>query len=1142
MGEYCDCPLAGQIEVPYAGNKKGEIAIVGESPGNNELRHGQPFIDDAGNMIKNCFRAAGLSWRKTRVLNAARCLVKTDELGDSEIREIMGCCRAKLEKALHALKPKAIIAVGGWSHYQVMKQKKVVKNVRGLWKWSEEFNCWVMTTYHPAYILRNRARKPILIEDLKLVADLQARDFEMQQDADDDLKWIEVNTIEPLLQKQRPFVISLDTETLGLDWKAEPPVILCYSIGIRTGRAATIRLFEECELEEALFTVIVKRIPEGRKKAIPTEAGVRKCANFKQKIKELIALCEDDQIKKIMQHGSFDVHYIREFVKYWTKHDLTFRGYTLDTQSGAHVLDENLFTMSSLETLQTHLTDFRNDYWRMFQDDYNKNDMLSVPTDKLVYYASGDADVTYRVGKSILQQLKKQPQLDNYYKQFVQPALNVLIEMEKNGIRIDKKALPSVKKEVAAEVADLQAQALALVPSDLLSRHQEARKKKKDNVKLTQGDFLKEVVFSKDGFGVATAGLKMTKSKSISLDKENRQILQERRLPKKAAKFIEIYERWQILHTMLTRYLTGFDKHIKSDGRIHTNYSLSKTVTGRSSSADPNMQNQPKRSKEAARIRRLLCAEDGWVLLAADESQCLTADTEIITIDGIKTLADVIKHHLPVLAVHDNRKLIFRDVKHGWSTGVKKVYRVLLDDGSFVDCTKLHKFLRYNGQYATLEELKVGDSLAHVHDRSEYYPTWRLGIQGYTTKANKISSVRKHRIVGEYLNKGPLLDNQIIHHKDEDKKNWTRSNLEVFADGSSHMKTCHAKGEKNANYGHRKGRIVTCPVCGKQIYRHPSQLQYVTCGKSCSNIYFPQRYASGSRGGDNNHKIKSISYLGKKETFQIEVDVDHNYVLANGLVSKNSELRWIAHIANEETMIRVYKQGIDIHKETGSILAGKDFKTLSEKEQKDIRQKAKAANFGGIYGISPMGYQRSAWLNYKVKLTEDQAKQHLSLLLDVKYPGLRRFHKRIVAECREKGYVTAPLGRRRRLPEIVSDDRKLRAEAERQAINSPVQNVSSDVVLLAASEISKELDPNEARILAFIHDELIFEVRDDPEIIMRYYKLIKRHMENPPLERFGVKMRVPLVANAKIGKNLADMEELTDDYYEKKRKGSVGTS
>jgi len=137
------------------------------------------------------------------------------------------------------------------------------------------------------------------------------------------------------------------------------------------------------------------------------------------------------------------------------------------------------------------------------------------------------------------------------------------------------------------------------------------------------------------------------------------------------------------------------------------------------------------------------------------------------------------------------------------------------------------------------------------------------------------------------------------------------------------------------------------------------------------------------------------------------------------------------------------------------------------------------------------------------------------------------YHKRMIEFCREFGYVESPLGRRRHLPEINAQNKMIRREAERMAVNQPIQSPSSDVVLMAGNEIiDKDIDPEEFKMVMFIHDELVFQVKDNSKV-EDYARLVKYEMENPQLERdFGFKMRVPLRAGVKVGKNAAEMKEL----------------
>jgi len=176
--------------------------------------------------------------------------------------------------------------------------------------------------------------------------------------------------------------------------------------------------------------------------------------------------------------------------------------------------------------------------------------------------------------------------------------------------------------------------------------------------------------------------------------------------------------------------------------------------------------------------------------------------------------------------------------------------------------------------------------------------------------------------------------------------------------------------------------------------------------------------------------------------------------------------------------------------------------------------------------MTASGFVRYAYLEYGLVLTEQQAQKYIDAYFR-KYQGLRPYHQRTIEFCRQNGYVESILGRRRRLPEINSSNDRDRMEAERQAVNHPIQSPSSDVVLMAGNElVDMDLNPEEFMLSMFIHDELVCLVREDADIMM-YAKAVQSVMENPPLYRdFGYRMSVPLVAEVKIGPNLAELKTL----------------
>jgi DNA polymerase-1 len=240
-----------------------------------------------------------------------------------------------------------------------------------------------------------------------------------------------------------------------------------------------------------------------------------------------------------------------------------------------------------------------------------------------------------------------------------------------------------------------------------------------------------------------------------------------------------------------------------------------------------------------------------------------------------------------------------------------------------------------------------------------------------------------------------------------------------------------------------------------------------------------------------------------------------------------AELRWCAHLSEDPEMMRVYQEGDDIHLLTAEAISGKSRKSMKADEKSKLRFQAKAINFGVIYLMSPFGFVNHAKLKFGLIIDESTATQWIKAFFDT-YKMVPDYHKRTIEFGREHGYVVSPFGRRRRLPELNESVDSIRRDAERQAVNHPIQHASSETVLLAAREIlrDEDLPKDEIRIVNVVHDELILEVVDDPEKIVHYAMRVKEIMEHPPLHEFGIDLKVPLQCDVKVGRNLAEMEEL----------------
>jgi DNA polymerase-1 len=247
------------------------------------------------------------------------------------------------------------------------------------------------------------------------------------------------------------------------------------------------------------------------------------------------------------------------------------------------------------------------------------------------------------------------------------------------------------------------------------------------------------------------------------------------------------------------------------------------------------------------------------------------------------------------------------------------------------------------------------------------------------------------------------------------------------------------------------------------------------------------------------------------------------------------ELRIAAFIAKERHMIALYQQGADIHLTTAMAVTG----LPAHKITKEIRKKVgKPVNFGFLYGMGWKKFIETAFNNYGAVFTEQESKNYRTAYFDL-FPDLLPWHARMRRLAHANGRVQSPLGRIRHLPDIYSPDKGVQAEAERQAINSPVQGFASDMALLSMTLINEEFRRQgiAGNCLGLVHDAVNFEVRNDH--LARALPIIKNTMEDPtPLrKKFGTVLTIPIVADLKLGQHWGDAHEVEDSsvIYEQDR-------
>ena len=215
------------------------------------------------------------------------------------------------------------------------------------------------------------------------------------------------------------------------------------------------------------------------------------------------------------------------------------------------------------------------------------------------------------------------------------------------------------------------------------------------------------------------------------------------------------------------------------------------------------------------------------------------------------------------------------------------------------------------------------------------------------------------------------------------------------------------------------------------------------------------------------------------------------------------ELRLLANMADEKSMIEAYQHGVDIHTKTASEI----FNVPVDRVTSAMRRDAKAVNFGIIYGISDFG------LSQNIKTSRNKAKEYIASYFE-RYPSIQKFMKDNIEFAKEHGYAKTDFGRIRMIPELKSSNYMVRKFGERVAMNMPLQGTASDIIKLAMIATFRELKNFESHIILQVHDELVIDVKK--EELPKVVKIVKDCMENVKA------YKVPLIVNVGEGKTLYD--------------------
>ncbi len=271
---------------------------------------------------------------------------------------------------------------------------------------------------------------------------------------------------------------------------------------------------------------------------------------------------------------------------------------------------------------------------------------------------------------------------------------------------------------------------------------------------------------------------------------------------------------------------------------------------------------------------------------------------------------------------------------------------------------------------------------------------------------------------------------------------------------------------------------------------------------------FNQSGTSTGRLSSNEPNLQTIpkkTLSGKlvRAAFEVQID-NHQFISAD---YSQIELRVLAHFSKDQNLIDAFKNGEDIHNFTAATMYGCGIENVTE----DMRRIAKILNFGVLYGLSPYGISK------QTDLSVNQGKDFIEIYFK-RFPQISDYINKTKSDVKDKGYVETIFGRKRHIPEIYANDKRIQAHAERMAINMPIQGSAAEIIKLSMIKIHTELENKklQSKMLLQVLDEIIFESeKSETKELINILTIIMTNV---------VQLVVPLNINLQIGSNLGEMK------------------
>lgn len=1022
-----------------------------------------------------------------------------------------------------------VLALGGKAVDKLVRGKMVPKNrtissLRGKRISGPKTGCSFLVSFDPSLVHRDAKVEEELRWDMRLAQRLH--DTGTIRPLLGDYRWVPdltelIDSIKVKHKKtSKPVTVAMDTETMGLfPWFAAKKIVT-----------------SQWTDEEGRAFVLDHRLNAGALTDLQAD--------------QIRWLLSSTIVRLWGANLKYDLQWI------WRKWKIGCLNFTFDLVLAGSLLNENRH--NSLKALTKSYVPELGGYEEELESVQDKDEMEKTPDDVLLRYAGCDPDATLRSGNVVARELAQDKGLTRFYTKLLHPAARAFERFEDRGVFVNVKAYLNLEKEVKEEIRTLTRDIMGMIPLRVRARYS-------DNLSLTRPVLIRDALFSSEGFGLKPT-IFTEKTEDLPPDEQIpstslKEHLGQFRAHPEAGPLIQKLEDWQSAKKTASTYIgkrssdgkrfsKGFLSHLRPDGRFHPSYALH---AGALFEDEDN---------EAGTNTGRLSAKNPAI-------QCMVGETLVVTNYGPRRLDWLVETKGACLKVltHTGE---WRSIVGVYRNGVQPVYEVLTAKGHKIVCTGNHPILTSRGWVRT-DKLETSD-VCYVTRSSQpaEYESYLLQLGG-DEKSVSVSNLQR-------LEELRRAGNQGVREVAEIRELSSRHGGEAW------------EGVVYRTQGQRGG-LQTRELCVGETLGAAEQPAGYEAAHAQQQDTIRSQVGSGvwdkqgmpalqAEQGRNDApcfetfeacEVASVQCLGERETFDLTIDRCHSFV-ANGMVVHNTlpkhtkwakrlrscyiappgylcwqidfsqgELRVAACLADEQNMLRAYREGIDLHAKTAAsansipldvFLSWEDPAHPQHDRYKALRQGGKAGNFGLLYAMGARGFMDYAWKSYRMLMTLEQAEAFRNGFFDT-YPGLLDWHDKYRALAHKQGFIRSPLGRVRHLPLIHSPDRQIRSKAERQAINSPVQGTLSDLNLWGASEIEAvfgsltedgKID-GDLIVVGTTHDSMEGYVREaQAETLIREACAIVAKL--PIREVFGWDHQISFPVDAEIGPDRGHLAKL----------------